>query len=278
MPREATQTRTVTVQGVEVPKLGYGTWLVEGEAAYEGVLDALALGYRHVDTARAYGNEREVGRALADSGVPREEVWLTTKVWYEHAEPDVLRRVFDQQLADLQVERVDLLLLHWPAPEVPLARTLRAMDELREQGLTARIGVSNFPSELLREALAHAPIFCDQVEYHPYLPQGPVMHECLEHDLLLTAYSPFAHGHVHEDETLREIGERHGKSAGQVALRWLLDQPNVCAIPKASSHERRAENLDVFDFALDDDERAAVAALSRRHLRTADPAWAPDWD
>lgn len=278
MPREATQARTVTVQGVEVPKLGYGTWLVEGEDAYEGVLDALALGYRHVDTARAYGNEREVGRALADSGVPREEVWLTTKAWYEHAQPDLLTRVFHEQLADLRVERVDLLLLHWPARGVPLERTLGAMDALREEGLASHIGVSNFPSRLLREALALAPIFCDQVEYHPYLPQGPVMRECLEHDLLLTAYSPFAHGHVHDDPVLREIGARHGKSAGQVALRWLLDQPNVCTIPKASSHARRAENLDVFDFDLDDDERAAVAALSRRHLRTADPEWAPEWD
>ncbi len=278
MPREATQAQTVTIQGVEVPKLGYGTWLVEGEEAYDGVLDALSLGYRHVDTARAYGNEREVGRALEDSGVPREEIWLTTKVWYEDAEPDVLTRIFHEQLDDLRVDRVDLLLLHWPAPEVPLRQTLGAMDALREQGLTGRIGVSNFPSELLREALSLAPLLCDQVEYHPYLPQGPVMHECLEHDLLLTAYSPFAHGHVHDDPALAAIGARHGKSAGQVALRWLLDQPNVAALPKASSHERRAENIDVFDFALDDDERAAVAALSQRHLRTADPAWAPDWD
>ncbi len=278
MPREATQARTVTVQGVEVPKLGYGTWLVEGEDAYDGALDALELGYRHVDTARAYGNEAWVGRALSDSGVPREEIWLTTKVWYEHAEPDLLTRVFHEQLADLQVERVDLLLLHWPAPEVPLRQTLGAMNALREQGLVDHVGVSNFPSELLREALDEAPIFCDQVEYHPYLPQGPVMHECREHDLLLTAYSPFAHGHVHDDPELARIGARHGKSAGQVALRWLLDQPNVCTIPKASSHERRAENLDVFDFELDDDERAAIAALSSRHLRTADPDFAPDWD
>jgi 2,5-diketo-D-gluconate reductase B len=278
MPREATQARTVTVQGVDVPKLGYGTWLVEGEDAYDGVLDALELGYRHIDTARAYGNERWVGRALADADVPRDDIWLTTKVWYEHAEPELLTRVFHEQLADLHVEYVDLLLLHWPAAEVPLRKTLGAMDALRQQGLVGHVGVSNFPSELLREALELAPILCDQVEHHPYLPQGPVMHECLEHDLLLTAYSPFAHGYVHEDETLRAIGARHGKSAGQVALRWLLDQPNVATIPKASSHERRAENLDVFDFELDDDERATIAALSRRHLRTADPEWAPDWD
>lgn len=266
------------MQGVELPKLGYGTWLVEGEDAYAGVLDALALGYRHLDTAWAYGNEREVGRALADSGVAREEVWLTTKAWYEHAEPEQLTRTFHRQLADLQVDRVDLLLLHWPAPRVPLADTLAAMDALRLEGLASHIGVSNFPAPLLREALGLAPIFCDQVEYHPYLPQGPIMRECLEHDLLLTAYSPFAHGHVHDDPLLAEIGARHGKTAGQIALRWLLDQPNVAAIPKASSHARRAQNLDVFDFDLDDEERGAVADLSRRRLRTADPGWAPEWD
>jgi 2,5-diketo-D-gluconate reductase B len=277
MPREATQARTVTVQGVEVPKLGCGTWLVEGEAAYGCVTDALALGYRHVDTARAYGNEREVGRALADSGVPREEIWLTTKVQHEDAAAGDVARVFEQQLADLRTDHADLLLLHWPA-EVPLAETLGAMSALREQGLARQIGVSNFPSALLREALELAPIFANQVEYHPYLPQGAVMSVCLEHDVLLTAYSPFAHGHVHEDPVLQEIGGRHGKSAGQVSLRWLLDQPGVAAIPKASSHERRAQNLDVFDFDLDDEERGRVAALSQRHLRTADPPWAPAWD
>ena len=277
MPREATDATTVTVQGTAVPKLGFGTWLVEGQDAYDGVRDALALGYRHVDTARAYGNEREVGQAIADSGVPREQIWLTTKVPHDQATPDEVERGFAQQLADLQVDHVDLLLLHWPAAP-PLADTLGAMDALRAQGLATHIGVSNFPSELLRQAIELAPIFANQVEYHPYLPQGPVMHLCLEHDVLLTAYSPFAHGHVHEDAMLAEIGAAHGKSAGQIALRWLLDQPNVAAIPKASSHERRAQNLDVFDFALTDEERGRVAALSEQHLRTADPPWAPAWD
>jgi 2,5-diketo-D-gluconate reductase B len=277
MPREATQARTVTVRGVEVPKLGYGTWLVEGEDAYEGVLDALELGYRHIDTARAYGNEREVGRALAHSDVAREDIWLTTKVWRDDASAGVLERTFEQQLTDLGVDHVDLLLLHWPA-DPPLEETLGAMERLRAQGLARQIGVSNFPSALLRAALALAPIFANQVEYHPYLPQGPVMHECLEHDLLLTAYSPFAHGLVHRDPLLAEIGARYGKSPAQVSLRWLLDQPNVATIPKASSHERRAENLDVFDFDLTDDERGAIADLSRRHLRTGDPDWSPRWD
>ena len=277
MPHEDPRATTVTVQGTEVPKLGFGRWLLEGEAAYAGVLDALALGYRHIDTARAYGNERAVGRALADSGVPRDEVWLTTKVWRDDAAAADVTRVFEQQLADLGTDHVDLLLLHWPA-EVPLAGTLGAMGALHEQGLARRIGVSNFPSALLHQALELAPIFANQVEYHPYLPQGPVMSLCREHDLVLTAYSPFAHGHVHEDPLLRAIGAAHGKSAGQVALRWLLDQPRVVAIPKASSHERRAENLDIFDFDLGDEERSQIAALSARHLRTGDPPWAPVWD
>lgn len=276
--REATQARTVTVQGVEVPKLGLGTWLLEGEDAYEGVLDALGLGYRHVDTARAYGNEREIGRALTDSGVPREEVWLTTKVWRDDARAEDVRRSVERQLADLDVDRVDLLLLHWPADDVPLAETLGALDRAREQGFARHVGVSNFPSALLAQALELAPIFADQVEYHPYLPQGPVMRLCLEHDLLLDAYSPFAHGAVHREPLLAEIGARHGKSAGQVALRWLLDQPNVAALPKASSHDRRAENLDVFDFDLTDEDRARIAALSERRWRTGDPPWAPAWD
>jgi len=272
-----TRRRTVTVQGVEVPKLGYGTWLLQGEAAYEGVLDALALGYRHIDTARTYGNERDIGRALADTDVPREEIWLTTKVWREDAASEDLRRVFAQQLRDLRVDYVDLLLLHWPA-EAPLAETLGTMNDLHEQGLAQRIGVSNFPSSLLLQALELAPIFANQIEFHPYLPQGPVMHVCLEHDLLLDAYSPLAHGLVHTDPVLTTIGVRHGASSAQVGLRWLLDQPHVAALPKASTHEHRIENLDVFDLELTDEERGQIASLSYIGRRTADPPWAPVWD
>jgi 2,5-diketo-D-gluconate reductase B len=277
MTREATAARTVTVQGVEVPKLGYGTWLIQGKDAYEGTLDALELGYRHIDTALAYENEDQVGRALRETDVPRSDIWLTTKVWRDDAEPDRLKRSFEQQLRDLQTDYVDLLLLHWPADH-PLEATLEAMTGLREQGTARQIGVSNFPSQLLAEAIELAPLFANQVEYHPYLAQGRVMQLCVEHDLLLDAYSPFAHGKIHHDRVLKEIGVRHGKSAGQIALRWLLDQPQVAAIPKASSHQRRAQNLDVFDFDLSDEERGRIAQLSLRGLRTANPPWAPEWD
>ena len=268
---------TATVQGVEVPKLGYGTWQVTGQDAEEGVADALRLGYRHIDTARVYENEVEVGRGLKGGGVPREEIWLTSKLWMSSFENGRAQRSTEKSLEALGVDHLDLWLLHWPNPDVPLEETLKAVDEVRERGLVRHIGVSNFPTKLVEQALQIAPIFANQVEYHPYLAQPALVAQAQEHDLLLEAYSPFAHGAVHDDATLREIGERHGKSAGQVALRWLLDQDNVVALPKASSTERRAENLAVFDFELSDEERGRIADLNRGH-RTGDPGWAPDWD
>jgi 2,5-diketo-D-gluconate reductase B len=269
--------RTVTVGGVTIPKLAYGTWQVTGRAAEEGVADALALGYRHVDTARMYGNEDEVGRGLRASGVDRDEVWLTTKVWAEDAAHDAVIAAAEDSVRRLGVERVDLLLLHWPNPAVPVAETMGAMVELQERGLIRHPGVSNFPTRLVAEALEHAPVVCNQVELHPYLGQPAVLAQARERDLVVAAYSPFAHGLVHDDPVLREIGAAHGRSAGQVALRWLLDQPNVCALPKASSHDRRAENLDVFGFALSDEERGRIAGLERGE-RTANPSFAPEWD
>jgi diketogulonate reductase-like aldo/keto reductase len=187
------------------------------------------------------------------------------------------QRSTEKSLDALGVDFLDLWLLHWPSPDVPLEETLKAVDEVRERGLVRHIGVSNFPTRLVEQALQIAPIFANQVEYHPYLAQPALVEQAQRHDLLLEAYSPFAHGAVHDDAVLREIGEAHGKSAGQVALRWLLDQDNVVALPKASSSERRAENLDVFDFALSEDQRARIDALDRG-MRTGDPGWAPAWD
>jgi 2,5-diketo-D-gluconate reductase B len=268
---------TVEVQGTRVPALGFGTWLMPGDDAAEGVRDALAIGYRQIDTARAYQNEREVGRGIADSGVAREEIFLTTKVPYDEATAGEVERAAEQSLERLGVDRLDLLLLHWPNPDVPLEETIAALNAIREDGRTRHIGVSNFPPGLLEQALELAPIFCDQVEYHPFLGQERLLELARERDVLITAYSPLAHGRVPDDPTLRQIGERHGKTAGQVALRWLLDQPGVSAIPKASSHERRAENFDVFDFELSAEEREQIAGLPK-DVRTVNPDWAPDWD
>ncbi len=275
--REDPAAETLTVQGTEVPKLGYGTWQVTGRDAVDGVQDAIALGYRHIDTARMYDNEREVGEGLKAAGVDRGEIFLTTKVWTGDFAPDRLVAAAEDSLRRLQTDYVDLLLLHWPNPDIPVAEPIGAMAELADRGLIRHLGVSNFPTGLVEEARRHGPVFANQVEYHPYLGQPALLAQAREHDLLLEAYSPFAHGRLLDDPVLAEIGEAHGKSVGQVALRWLLDQPQVCALPKASSHERRAQNIAVFDFALSDEDRARIADLDRG-LRTANPSFAPEWD
>ena len=262
MPREATQSTTVDVQGAKIPKLGFGTWPMTGDDCVVAVRDALELGYRHIDTARRYRNEAEVGQALHDSGLNRDEVFVTTKVWRTHLSADDLQQELEASLRELRTEYVDLLLIHSPSHDVALSETLNTMVQAREAGRARHIGVSNFPAPLLQEALELAPILCDQVEYHPYLPQPEVLEAARESDLLVTAYSPLAQGRALRDPVLREIGEAHGVSAGQVALRWLLDQPNVAAIPKASSHEHRAANLDVFSFELTGAERGAIAGLA----------------
>jgi 2,5-diketo-D-gluconate reductase B len=269
--------RALEIQGSTVPKLGFGTWEILGRDCEEAVLDALEIGYRHIDTAQAYDNEAEVGKALAATGVPRKELFLTTKLWPDEFHPDRVRPSAEGSLEKLQVNCIDLLLLHWPNADVPLEDTLGALAQLREEGLIRHFGVSNFPAGMLREALKVAPIFADQVEFHPYLGQQPLVDLAAEMDFMVTAYSPLARGKVPDDPTLREIGEKHGKTAGQVALRWLLDKPNVATIPKASSHERRVENFEVFDFQLSDEDRAAIESLPKDE-RAIDPGWAPDWD
>src|SRR6478609_8154346 len=269
--------RALEIQGSTVPKLGFGTWEILGRDCEEAVSDALEIGYRHIDTAQAYENEAEVGKALAASDIPRRELFLTTKLWRDDFAPDRVRPSVEGSLERLQVNCVDLLLLHWPNDEVPLEETLGALAQLRDEGLIQHFGVSNFPAGMLREALKVAPIFADQVEFHPFLGQDELVELAAEKDFMVTAYSPLARGKVPGDETLGEIGERHGKTAGQVALRWLLDKPNVATIPKASSHERRLENFEVFDFELSDEDRAAIEGLPKDG-RILDPGFAPDWD
>jgi 2,5-diketo-D-gluconate reductase B len=269
-------TETIEVQGTSVPLLGFGTWQIEGSDATEAVRDALEIGYRQIDTARAYGNEAEVGAGIASSGVDRADIFLTTKIFPGDFAPEALRAAAEDSLRSLKTDYVDLLLLHWPDDSVPLERTLQALVELQEAGTIRHLGVSNFPAGLLAEALAQAPVFCDQVEYHPFLGQDRLLELARANDVLVTAYSPLAHGRVPGDATLAEIGEAHGKTAGQVALRWLLDQPGVSPIPKASSHERRVENFEVFDFSLSDDERERIDGLPKND-RQIDPDFGPDW-
>ena len=267
----------VTVNGDDVPALGLGTWQISGPACRRAVRDALAVGYRHIDTAQAYGNEAEVGSGIADADIDRDEVFLTTKVWHRNLAHDAVLRTTDESLQKLGTDYVDLLLIHWPVDDVPLRETLDAMMELRDRGKARHIGVSNFTPSLLERAIDHAPIACNQVEYHPYLGQGSLLKIARTHDLMLTAYSPLARGRVTSDPTLTAIADDHDKTAAQVALRWLVQQDRVSTIPKAASHDHRVANFDIFDFELSDDEMEKVNALERGQ-RVIDPGFAPDWE
>jgi 2,5-diketo-D-gluconate reductase B len=265
-----------TIRGVQVPALGFGTWPLKGDECREAVRDALAAGYRHVDTARMYGNEEEVGKGMQEGGVPREHVFLTTKLWYTELTRGKVVDSLHSSLRRLQTEYVDLLLVHWPSFDVPLAETMEAMTGLQREGKVRQVGVSNFPPDLLKEALGYAPIFCNQVEYHPFLAQTPLLDVCRQNDVLLTAYSPIAHGAVMEEPVLGDIGRKYGKSPVQVTLRWLVQQPHVAAIPKAASPDRRRQNFDIFDFELTPEEMEQIFRLDQGK-RLINPHHAPKW-
>ena len=251
------------IEGEKVPSLGLGTYRLTGGTCVEAVERALAMGYRHIDTAQMYGNEAEVGRGIEKAGVERDELFVTTKVWpsdYEHER--VISKTRDS-LKKLGTEYVDLLLMHWPGDGVPLGETLGAMRELQDEGSVKHIGVSNFSTSLAAEASEHADVFCNQVEYHVYKDQDALLEQAEEMDYLLTAYRPLSRGNVESDGTLREIGGAHGKTASQVALRWLVQQEKVSAIPKATGEDHLRSNLDVFDFELSDGEMDRVSDLRR---------------
>jgi 2,5-diketo-D-gluconate reductase B len=266
-----------TIQGDDVPALGFGTYKITGPACREAVAHALEIGYRHIDTAQMYNNEREVGQGLDDAAVDRDDVFLTTKIWHSNLHPSEVRRTTEASLRKLGTDYVDLLLIHWPNDAVPLEATLDAMLALREAGKTRHIGVSNFTPSLVRQALDHAPIFANQVEYHPFLSQDALLDLAREHDFMLTAYQPIARGTVADDETLQAIAAAHGKSPVQVTLRWLLQQDKVTAIPKAASAEHRKANFDVFDFELSADEMKRIHSLARGERRV-NPGIAPAWE
>jgi 2,5-diketo-D-gluconate reductase B len=243
------------------------------------VEQALKIGYRHIDTAQVYENEREVGEGLRASRTKRNEVFLTTKVWTTHFAPNDLERSVKESLARLRLSEVDLLLLHWPNPQVPLPETLGALARVKQLGMARHIGVSNFTVALIDEAVAACPepLVCDQVEYHPYLDQTKVLEACARHGMATVAYSPVAKGRIRGDETLVRIGQSHGKTAAQVCLRWLVQQ-NVAAIPRTSKIERLSENIDIFDFALSDDEMRLIFRMASAKGRLTDFGFAPKWD
>jgi diketogulonate reductase-like aldo/keto reductase len=224
----------------------------------------LALGYRHIDTAQGYENEAEVGRAMRASGVPREEIFLVTKVRPQNFTFNKTLESSRESLKKLDTPYIDLLLLHWPNDRVPLSETMKAMRQLQEEGVIRYIGVSNFSPALVEEAAQYATIFCNQVEYHPFHPQDALIKQARQMDYLFTAYSPIARGKVLRDPVLQKIGAAHGKTAAQVALRWLIQQ-GLATIPQSSSEKNRAANFDIFDFALTEEEMATINGLRTQH-------------
>jgi 2,5-diketo-D-gluconate reductase B len=269
----------VEANGANIPAIGLGTWELRGRTCARLVEQAIKLGYRHIDTAQIYDNEREVGDGLRASGVKRDDVFVTTKVWTTHFAPNDLERSTKESLAKLRLAEVDLLLLHWPNPQVPLSETLGALAHVRQLGMARHIGVSNFTVALIEEAVAAcpAPLACDQVEYHPYLDQTKVLDACARHGMALVAYSPVAKGRIKNDQVLAQIGQAHGKTAAQICLRWLVQQ-NVAAIPRTSRIERLSENIDIFDFALSGEEMGLISQMGSAKGRLTDYGFAPKWD
>ncbi len=272
---------SVEAHGARIPVLGFGTWELRDGLAVRMVEAALEIGYRHIDTAQMYENEREVGTAIRTSGIDRREIFLTTKVWPDRFREGDLQRSVEDSLGRLGLDTVDLLLLHWPNPSVPLAETIAALNDARARGMTRHIGISNFPTRLMREALrlSEAPLVTNQVEYHPFLSQKRVLRACREAGMALTAYCPLARGRVFGDPVIERIAARHRKSPAQVALRWLVQQQGVVAIPRSSKPEHARANFEIWDFALDDREMAEISALAGPGGRIVDIAGlAPDWD
>jgi 2,5-diketo-D-gluconate reductase B len=270
---------TIKSQGIAMPKLGLGTFRMQGDACRAAVQSGLALGYRHIDTAEMYGNEEAIGAAIAASRLPRSELHVTTKVWYENLAPDAIRRAFDTSLKKLRLDHIDLYLVHWPSRSMKLPAVLETLVKLKEEGRTRAIGVANFTTALMKVAVEEvkAPIACNQVEYHVMLDQAKLKKYLAAHRVPLVAYCPLAQGRVASDETLAKIGRKHNASAAQVALKWLLDQDGVAAIPKASRAESQKANLDALKVTLDDEDRKAIAALPK-DWRCVNPGFGPDWD
>jgi len=264
----------VEAHGARIPLIGLGTWNLRGRSCARMVEQALRLGYRHVDTAEMYDNEREVGEGLRASGLARGQVFITTKIWPSHFAPRELERAVKESLARLQLAEVDLLLLHWPNPQIPLRETLGALCEVKRMGLARHIGVSNFTVALIDEAarLAEEPLVCNQVEVHPFIDQSKVIAACRRQGMATVAYSPVARGGVKSDKLLARIAKAHGKSAAQVSLRFLA-QRGIVVIPRTSRVERLSENLAIFDFVLSEAEMEEFAGLARRDGRIVDYAY-----
>ena len=269
----------IDAKGAHIPMLGLGTWTLRGRDCVRLVEQAIRLGYRHIDTAQMYGNERDVGEGVRASGIKRDEIFVVTKVSPDNLAPGLLTRSVKDSIAALRLGEIDLLLLHWPNKGVPLKDTIDALVAAKRDGLVRHIGVSNYTVALIEEAsrLSGDQLVCNQVEMHPFLDQSKVIAACRKHGMAVIAYSPIAKGDAKNDAVLARIGKAHDKSAAQVSLRYLIQQ-GVGAIPRTSKVERLAENIAIFDFELSESEMREIAALARPGGRLTDWAWSPQWD
>lgn len=265
-------TETVEIaQGVHAPRIGLGTFQLAGRTCRRVVQRALAMGYRHIDTAEGYGNEDEIGRAVRGGAVPRERLFIVSKVWRDHLRPDTLRSHLKGSLRRLIMDYIDLYLVHWPNRDIPAEETVGGLEALRSEGLLRAWGVSNYTETHLEEMLPHGHPATNQVELHPYFRQDELTRFCHRHDIAVTCYSPLARGRVEGDRVLNEIADAHDLTPAQVALRWALEQGDL-VIPKASSAPHLRENLDTLEVTLTEEELGRVGSCPQGD-RLFDYAW-----
>jgi 2,5-diketo-D-gluconate reductase B len=258
-------TLTVKANGAEIPVMGFGTWELRGGTAVHAVEAALDAGYRHLDTAAMYGNESEVGEAIANHATPRQEIFVTTKVWASEAGDGPFQRSAEASLKRLRLDMIDLLLIHWPSTSVSLEEQIFALCDSKRRGLTRHIGISNFSVRQVEEAvaLADAPIVTNQIEHHPWLDQSALFEACRKHDISITSYSPLGKARRLTHRVITEIADAKGKTPAQIVLRWQIQHPMNIAIPRSSEPKRIVENFGVFDFELAPEEMRRISALGR---------------
>ena len=280
----STKTYNIRTAGqANIPVLGLGTWQSTGQDCIDVVSHALQMGYEHIDTAQAYGNEGEVGKGIKQSGVTRDKFFLTTKIFPDDMkfQPEKLVAAAKRSLKNLDTNYVDLLLLHWPDDRVPLSETIPALCELQKQGLTRHIGVSNFNIAHLIEAKKHAdvPIVVNQVEFHPFIKQTTLQTFMNNHHILLEAYSPLARGDVFDNEVIKQIADTHNITPAQVSLAWILADKSRIAIPKTANPDHLQGNLDAIKVQLSADEIEQISKLATSDGRKIKhPDYSPEWD
>jgi 2,5-diketo-D-gluconate reductase B len=276
---DVSESHVIESHGARIPFLGFGTMTLKEDVCVQLVEAALRLGYRHLDTAQMYGNEREVGSGMRSSGLKREDIFLTTKVWFTRLAAGDFERSLDESLERLALPWVDLLMIHWPNVQLPLSESIASLCKMKKAGLAKHIGVANFNVAMIEEAvkLASEPIAVLQIETHPYLDQSKVIAAARRHGMAIVGYCPLARGKVPADPTLQRIGKAHGKTPAQAALRF-LEQRQIIPIPRTSKPERLVENLGSLDFTLSDAEMAEIAKLKRPDSRIVSPPQAPKWD